>query len=715
MRAYDNGGTENDPSDDVFYVQVGNPYQWHNTYWGAPETAPENDPNLSRVALAASASKPAGDIAGETAAALASASMVLRADGQVALADQLLEEAKQLFNFAEAYPEEFRDPLSDEFYRSYDAQDELAWGAAWLYKATGDPAYLHKAEAYAQHLVYDGGNQPTDKKFGWASKDFGVAALLAEATGDQQYFDRLSDHHAILQNISYMADATSTNSGLAQLDWWGATRFAANAALIELQYARLLAERGNPGDAALIGELINFGSDQIDYILGDNQSNQSYLIGFGSKYPQQPHHQASSGFGWDRYDDDVPNTYTLYGAMVGGPSTWDQASGGHSNVWSWADDRTDYIRAEVSTDYNAGLSSVLAALAELAGNGDPTGSVTGDIGGAYGNYFGGTAQDEVVNFHGGSGNYADGGTGADQLAFGYNASDYTLLGEGDHFTIRKVNSTDSIQFTNFEQLSFADVPAVSVADLVANSGYQAGSHWATAQNVSDLLGSSAFIGGTYGNYFNGSADNNILFFMGGEGNYADGAGGDDRVVFQGDASGYTILGEGDHFTVREVGSTDSIQFTNFEAVSFDGSGVVRISDLVAAAGQQPGSHWVGPQNIADLLPTQSSIGGMNGDYFGGSGRVEMLNFTGGTNNYADGGAGVDWIVFEGNASDYTILGEGDHFTIRRAGTSESIQFTKFEYLTFADAMSVSLDDIIANAGQQPGDYWFEAEPIGGLI
>lgn len=75
-----NGGTENDPGDDVFYVQVGNPYQWHNTYWGAPETAPEDDPNLSRVALAASASKPAGDIAGETTAALASASMVLRAE-----------------------------------------------------------------------------------------------------------------------------------------------------------------------------------------------------------------------------------------------------------------------------------------------------------------------------------------------------------------------------------------------------------------------------------------------------------------------------------------------------------------------------------------------------------------------------------------------------------------------------------------------------------
>jgi uncharacterized protein YyaL (SSP411 family) len=85
---------------------------------------------------------------------MASASIVLREDGQIALADQFLAEAKQLFSFAEAYPEMFSDDLTNEFYGSYDSDDELAWGAAWLYMATGDETYLNKAEDYAQNLVY---------------------------------------------------------------------------------------------------------------------------------------------------------------------------------------------------------------------------------------------------------------------------------------------------------------------------------------------------------------------------------------------------------------------------------------------------------------------------------------------------------------------------------------------------------------------------------
>ncbi|APX68908.1 hypothetical protein [Brucella sp. 09RB8471] len=71
-------------------------------------------------------------------------------------------------------------------------------------------------------------------------------------------------------------------------------------------------------------------------------------------------------------------------------------------------------------------------------------------------------------------------------------------------------------------------------------------------------------------------------------------------------------------------------------------------------------------------------------------------------------------MFSGNVSDYTILGEGDHFTISHIGSSDTIQFTNFEYVTFDDAHDVSLADIIANAGQQPGDYWYEPEAIGDL-
>lgn len=44
------------------------------------------------------------------------------------------------------------------------------------------------------------------------------------------------------------------------------------------------------------------------------------------------------------------NPQTLLGALVGGPDIQD----------NYADDRTDYVKNEVTTDYNAGFQSAVA-------------------------------------------------------------------------------------------------------------------------------------------------------------------------------------------------------------------------------------------------------------------------------------------------------------------------------------------------------------------
>lgn len=528
LRAYDNGGTVNDVSDDVFYVQVGNPYQWHNR-WGAPETAPENDPNLSRVALAASATNPAGDIAGETAAAMASASIVLREDGQTALADQLLAEAKQLFRFAEAYPEMFSDDLTNEFYGSYDSDDELAWGATWLYKATGDATYLTKAEDYAQSLVYTNGGSPTDKTFDWASKSFGVAALLAEATGDQWYFHKLNDYHQVLQNVQHMSDGTSTNAGLSLISSWGSNRYAANAAFIELQYAQLLTERGNSSDAALISELINFGSDQIDYILGDNQSGQSYVVGFGSDYPLQPHHQAASGLdGWDEYDDNVPNLHVLNGALVGGPSDVGNTPG----VYTWVDDRTDFVRNEVATDYNAAFSGALAALAQFSGSGSgaPINGTTGN------DYLSGTTGNDVINALDGDDIIAA-TTGNDQINGGNGDDKLDYLGPESiraNFTFtQNANGTVTSTSTQF---------GTDILTSIEGIWFEADAEWVPME---DLVLTSTVTGTAGTDYLDGTAANELINALDGAdiivattGNdRINGGNGDDKLDYLGPSGG----------------------------------------------------------------------------------------------------------------------------------------------------------------------------------
>jgi endoglucanase len=54
-----------------------------------------------------------------------------------------------------------------------------------------------------------------------------------------------------------------------------------------------------------------------------------------------------------------PNHQVLFGALVGGPDTQDL----------YVDDRNDYVKNEVATDYNAGFQSALAGLssAQLKG------------------------------------------------------------------------------------------------------------------------------------------------------------------------------------------------------------------------------------------------------------------------------------------------------------------------------------------------------------
>ncbi len=336
LRCYDDNGTA-DLSDDIFYAQVGDGDIDHR-YWGAPE-----DMTMERPTYAVTAENPGTEVTAETAAALASASIVFRNAGDTAYADQLLETAIQLYDFAEAYQGSYSDAIEDasNFYRSWSGyEDELSWGAAWLYEATGDASYLALAESY-----YSGGSPYW--ALGWDDKANGVTMLLANATQDSAYIDDVDAHLNHMINNIARTPGTDTNDGLAWLDTWGSNRYAANMAFVAVERANLAQELG---DDLYASDLFDFATDQIDYMLGDNPDGQSYVIGFGDLYPLNPHHRGASGT--TNVGSSADNLYTLTGALVGGP---DQNG-------NYTDSRTDYVQNEVATDYNAGFSGALAGL-----------------------------------------------------------------------------------------------------------------------------------------------------------------------------------------------------------------------------------------------------------------------------------------------------------------------------------------------------------------
>ena len=93
-------------------------------------------------------------------------------------------------------------------------------------------------------------------------------------------------------------------------------------------------------------------------MLGD--SGRSFVVGFGSNYPLQPHHKAAACASppaectWSTFGDtSTNNPHQLNGALVGGPK--------YAND-QFQDIRTDYIMNEVTLDYNAGFQSAVAGL-----------------------------------------------------------------------------------------------------------------------------------------------------------------------------------------------------------------------------------------------------------------------------------------------------------------------------------------------------------------
>lgn len=135
--------------------------------------------------------------------------------------------------------------------------------------------------------------------------------------------------------------------GEAVLDSWGSLRYAANTAFAALVYS------DRTTDATRKARYHDFAVRQINYALGDNPRNSSYMIGFGANPPKNPHHRTAHGSWWDSQTVPTETRHVLYGALVGGPSSANDA---------YTDSRSDYVMNEVATDYNAGFTSALARL-----------------------------------------------------------------------------------------------------------------------------------------------------------------------------------------------------------------------------------------------------------------------------------------------------------------------------------------------------------------
>ncbi|MQM16924.1 hypothetical protein Taro_049887 [Colocasia esculenta] len=357
----------------TIYVQVGDPNKDH-ACWERPE-----DMDTPRTVYKVDPSNPGSDVAAETAAALAAASLVFR-KSDPSYSRLLRGRAIKVFAFADKYRGAYSNGLKGAvcpFYCSYSGyQDELLWGAAWLHRATRSPAYLNYIQVNGQTL----GAGETDNTFGWDNKHVGARILLSKAFLVQNvkslhdYKEHADNYVCSLVPGTPFSQTQYTPGGLLFKMSDSNMQYVTSTSFLLVTYAKYLTYSGKVvscgGTTVTPKMLRRIAKRQVDYILGDNPLRMSYMVGYGSRYPERIHHRASSlpsvashpakipcSSGFSIMNSGAPNPNLLVGAIVGGPDSHDR----------FPDQRSDYEQSEPATYINAPLVGALAYLSHSFG------------------------------------------------------------------------------------------------------------------------------------------------------------------------------------------------------------------------------------------------------------------------------------------------------------------------------------------------------------
>ncbi|KAF9616397.1 hypothetical protein IFM89_029651, partial [Coptis chinensis] len=293
------------------------------------------------------------DLAGEMAAALAAASIVFRDD--VKYSKKLLDGATALYKFADDPSKRLSYSRGNSniarYYNSTGYWDEIIWSAAWMFYAS---------ELLLTRLrIFLGPGYPYE-------------GLL------RRY------HNEAGSNVcSYLRQFNVfnwTKGGLILLNHGRPLQYVANAAFLASLFADYMNATGVPGwycgpNFISSDKLRFFASSQVNYILGANPMNMSYLVGYGDKFPKYVYHRGASirrpsnntknekvytcHGGWAWFDSAKPNPNEITGAMVGGPYKSDK----------FEDDRKDRSHTEPTLAGNAGLVAALVSLTTSGGMG----------------------------------------------------------------------------------------------------------------------------------------------------------------------------------------------------------------------------------------------------------------------------------------------------------------------------------------------------------
>jgi endoglucanase len=302
-------------------------------------------------------------VAKSTAAALNFAAVMAQAyrvysEFDSELAERCLEAAKKAWRWAKENPDAlyrqnemnqtYAPDITTGAYGDRSVSDEFVWAASELWVSTQDEYYLEDVSTavssfslpnwntvdwlgfYTLFRHERAGNNIPLEGYG------GVKAIFMETMDDYMNRAKESAYQVVMgQDVKDFV--------------WGSNSVAANQGIALIQ-AYLISGEETYREYAL---------QNLDYILGRNATGYSYVTGFGSKTPQDPHHRPS---GAEPDKDPIP------GLIVGGPNPGQQDDCEYESDVpdeSFVDDYCSYASNEIAINWSAPFAYLVVALEAL--------------------------------------------------------------------------------------------------------------------------------------------------------------------------------------------------------------------------------------------------------------------------------------------------------------------------------------------------------------
>lgn len=247
-----------------------------------------------------------------------------------------------------------------EFYPSpnTNTSDEIALAALMLYKLTGEESYLSDAKQYMAGKWESNSPLAWDTMTDFVYYYFGTIDTKLGNGGGKTFVQMLYNNIFELSNAHIPTAEKDVNGFPYYSSKWGTNKLACGGAVACALYSKLVNDGIVTASDSDLQKLNNYVYRIVDYVMGNNEFNHTFLHGFKGDMEFRIHHRNAMG------RNDNPVTYIknscdymfASGGVIGGPS----GTGIFENV---IEGGSSYTETEGGCDYNAPFVAAIASIA----------------------------------------------------------------------------------------------------------------------------------------------------------------------------------------------------------------------------------------------------------------------------------------------------------------------------------------------------------------